>query len=525
MVGFFTFGGGIMREKRMRRVLVWFVLLALVMGQGTMAFAAKPVPVATSSLEITTGDLEYNIPENQVFSFSVDAAMKDGYSVVWSHESLDSELLQLIEVVKTEESTRKSATYFENAKFIFTPIDDDQPRTITFTIIASEDKDETINKDQISVTFNMTPVITEVNTPPVAVDDYVEGIVGTELLIEPLLNDSDPDGDDISLFSVISPDGTSVTVVGNIISFTPLEAGTVTLQYFIKDELIKDDDEAISNQGKITVLVTEAKVEVTFVYLALGDSIPAGYSAEKSFPKTIDSYTDKIFNTLVNQYDNVEYYDTSVSGLNIYNVYDQVMNYSDIRSYIASADLITLCIGANDIMDAAPEITLGRDFYNIDWTIADTGLDNIYEYWDNIINEIYILNSDVELVVMNMYNPFRISDLKTNATSHEVYGSETMHFLVDKYFYSVEDLNPSKNDGIDYGLNYIIENPDLVYENFSHQYKIVNVYDYFEANDPTKSKFIAFYNNYWWFIEIKDPHPTLLGQTVLYDLHAATMGW
>jgi lysophospholipase L1-like esterase len=523
MVGFFTFGGGIMREKRMRRILIWVVLLALVLGQGNMTFAAKPNP--TSSLDITTGDLEYTIPEDQAFLFSVDATMKDGYSVVWSHEPLDSELLQLIEVVKTEKSTRKSTTYFENAKFIFTPIDDDQPRTITFTIIASEDKDGTINKDQISVTFHMTPVTTEINTPPVAEDDYVEGIVGTELLIEPLRNDSDPDGDNISLFSVISPDGTSVTVVGNIISFTPLEAGTVTLQYFIKD-----DDEAISNQGEISVVVTEAEVEMTFVYLALGDSIPAGYSAEKSLPKTIDSYTDKIFNTLVNRYDNVEYYDTSVSGLNISDVYDQVKNYSNIRGYIASANLITLCIGANDIMDAAPESTFGRDFYNIDWNIADSGLNNIYDYWDDIINEIYFLNSDVELVVMNMYNPYTISDSKLNATGHEVYGREKMHFLVDKYFYSVEDLNPSKNDGIDYGLNYIIENPDLVYENFTHQYKIVNVYDNFESNDPTKSRFIAFYENYyllWGFypIQIKDPHPTLLGQTKLYELHSATMGW
>lgn len=526
-----------MRDKCMKKVFVWVLLFVLIMGQGNMAFAApaskpgKPAPQPTSSLDITTINLKYDIPEDQAFEFYVDASMMQNYSVIWGPDPSDDGLLDFADVEKSQKATKKTVTYYEKARFIFTPIDIEKLMTVTYTISASEAVNGTINKDQITVTFNVTPVNSETNAPPKAMSDEAKGKLGSELLIQPLLNDTDPDGDVITLVSVKDEYGTVIPFDGSDIRFTPTVTGTIILYYVISDG--KDTAE-----GTITVIVTGG----TFVYVALGDSIPAGYSAEKSLPKIIESYTDKINNTLVNQYDNVEYYDAAISGLNIYHenelsLYDQIMSHSDIRGYITSANLITLCIGANDIMDAAPTITTGRDFYNIDWAKADSGLDNIFEYWDDIINEIFILNSDVELVVMNMYNPYSFSDSKSNIISHEVYGSETMHFLVEKYFYSIEDLNPSKNDGIDYGLNYIIENPDKVYENFTHEYKVVNVYDYFEVNDPTKSTLIAFYSNYVWVdilifgfpfpvrVLVQDPHPTLLGQTVLYDLHATTMGW
>ncbi|GAA4831900.1 Ig-like domain-containing protein [Luteimicrobium xylanilyticum] len=75
------------------------------------------------------------------------------------------------------------------------------------------------------------------NQPPVAVDDTVTVRPGRAVSVAPLTNDSDPDGDRISLVSSLqTQDGLKATTDGNLVGFTaPQKQGTTTIFYTVED--------------------------------------------------------------------------------------------------------------------------------------------------------------------------------------------------------------------------------------------------------------------------------------------------
>lgn len=88
------------------------------------------------------------------------------------------------------------------------------------------------------VEFSATGIVgTGENTPPVAVDNTAETISGGTVLIPVLANDSDPDGDPLSIESVTTPTVGSAVVQGNLIAYTaPAEfTGVATFSYTISD--------------------------------------------------------------------------------------------------------------------------------------------------------------------------------------------------------------------------------------------------------------------------------------------------
>jgi hypothetical protein len=83
----------------------------------------------------------------------------------------------------------------------------------------------------------MTVTAQPVNRAPVAVDDAAH-TRRTAILIPVLANDSDPDGDAISLAAVMTPTAGSASIQGSQILFTPPSAwpmGGVTINYTISD--------------------------------------------------------------------------------------------------------------------------------------------------------------------------------------------------------------------------------------------------------------------------------------------------
>lgn len=76
------------------------------------------------------------------------------------------------------------------------------------------------------------------NQSPVAVDDVVEVRPGRQVRLQPLLNDSDPDGDAIFLDAdtILLPQAVDVEVDGNeLVLVTPSDEGTLTLSYRLVD--------------------------------------------------------------------------------------------------------------------------------------------------------------------------------------------------------------------------------------------------------------------------------------------------
>ncbi|MDW7663036.1 MAG: Ig-like domain-containing protein [Bacillota bacterium] len=514
-----------MREKRMRRVLVWFLLLALVLGQGNMAFAAKPVrptPEPSSTLDITTGDLTLTVQEDQVINFTVNASTKEEYAIIWGTTTSDYGLLSLTgKTSPIAKPGKKVTAYLQDATFLFEPSDVDSDQTTVFTITAVKPNDS-INKDQIKVTIIVTPVEIQMNTPPVAVDDQAEGVKGELLLIEPLLNDFDKDGDTITLVSAELVEGSlteGINIEGKNIEITPDKPGVIILHYVISDG-------KTTSQGTITIIVA-------FVYLALGDSIPAGVSYE--YNRTggiIESYTDKMYISLGNQYTNVVYHDKTISGMNIYleidrnptnelTLYDQVMNDEVTQNYINSADLITLCIGANDIMDAARreivDLLLFKftyiDFYDINWDTADNGRATFEKYWPLIIDKIKSINPDVKLMVMTIYNPYNLHDNGTYNVGDGQDPALRIHDQVDFYLSGTSETSR--------GINTIIRDYEFD-NNYIMNYKVVDVYSYFEDYyEDAKGAVTGFYGLppiLQWY-PINDPHPDMTGQNEIYNLH------
>src|SRR5690606_29955774 len=80
--------------------------------------------------------------------------------------------------------------------------------------------------------------IGDLNRAPVANDDLASTVAGTAVVIAPLANDSDPDGDSLSLIGTPSSADGSVTLLGDgRIEFTPNAAflGTARIDYEISD--------------------------------------------------------------------------------------------------------------------------------------------------------------------------------------------------------------------------------------------------------------------------------------------------
>src|SRR5205814_2761404 len=100
--------------------------------------------------------------------------------------------------------------------------------TITYTI-----SDGNGGSTSATVTVTVIPA----NDPPVAVDDSASTPEDVPVTIDPLANDSDPDGDPLTITDASTTNGTVVIVGGTNLLFSPTTNynGTTTIPYTISD--------------------------------------------------------------------------------------------------------------------------------------------------------------------------------------------------------------------------------------------------------------------------------------------------
>ena len=118
--------------------------------------------------------------------------------------------------------------------------------TITYTI-----HDADGNTDSATVTVTVNPV----NDAPVAVDDTGATLVGVPVTLNVISNDTDVDGDPLSLLGVpVSDDGTVVDNGDGTITFTPNDGftGTALITYTVTD------GNGGTDEGEVAVTVSEA---------------------------------------------------------------------------------------------------------------------------------------------------------------------------------------------------------------------------------------------------------------------------
>jgi lysophospholipase L1-like esterase len=350
--------------------------------------------------------------------------------------------------------------------------------TDSFTVTASDTK--TTTTTTVSVT------VAPVNDAPVAANDTATGKAGTTVRVYALANDTDVDTG-AALLSILyygPVSGLSITKGTDYFDVTASTKGVYTFQY------TATDGAAESNLATVTITFSG-----DLVYVALGDSIPDGYyytSLWNYLAGGTDSYSyiEQFRDTLGILPAN--FHDESVSGYNTIDVVNQLAN-TTIREAIAQADVITLCIGANEIMDAAPRTISGLDKYNVDWAQADLGRDAFEANWITIIDGIETLNPDVTLIVMTVYNPYRTT--------------ETLYPTADAYFESTT--------AGDLGLNTIIRNTETLYDaqlDDAFDYRVADVYSAFNAS-ADKDSLTGFYSSFC------DPHPNQAGQNLIFATH------
>ncbi|BDD08968.1 hypothetical protein FUAX_14000 [Fulvitalea axinellae] len=203
------------------------------------------------------------------------------------------------------------------------------PTTTTYTVTVT-DKYGCQATDQVTVT-RMGP-------GPIANDDEAEGAYNTELEIEVLANDTDPDGnlDPSSLTITQEPASGKAEVLGGMVLFTPQNGfeGEMKLKYQICDEDNQCDD------ATVTVTVLKREVEIPDALTPNNDG-----KNDMFVIKNADFFTDSkltVLNTRGNRVYEKEGYTNDWDGEGNVGLYDSrplpqgtyyyVFDYGDGRS-------------------------------------------------------------------------------------------------------------------------------------------------------------------------------------------------
>jgi len=473
---------------------------ATIDNDGNLSYTSTTTGNDSFTVMVTDGELSdtqivyVTVTEKNTAPVFVD---KDGYSVESYDLSLEEDASIILNTF-VEDQLGDTFNYDvsvnpangtvidnEDGTFIYEPTENYNGEDSFYVTVQDEGGLE--NEIRVNV------IISAVNDEPeMEIIGTVETTVNSTLVFA--IDSWDVDGDSIT-YGISANPYASIDEFGNF-DFTTDSVGIYTV-----DITVTSGTDVITQT--ITIIVTEDQL----IYVALGDSIPSGVSGS-GFVGT--DYTERISGLLGTE-ENETYVNRSVSGFNAVDVYD-ILNgrYSveynetgmlhDVESWVTNADVITLCVGANDIMDAAPRTGFfgSLDKYDIQWPIADTGRSNFETYWHQIINRIEELNPDVTLITMTIYNPYRTTD--------------SYYKLVDPYFTSADDSK--------YGLNYIIKETENLYSQElepDFDYRFVDIYTEFN-NHLNKDSLTGFYNKIFG-IDVCDPHPNQNGHDFIYLKH------
>lgn len=174
--------------------------------------------------------------------------------------------------------------------------------------------------------------------------------------------------------------------------------------------------------GRNTLATSETKD--TLSYISLGDSICAGtYLTEDGSEVYENNYTKLFSNHLkTNIYDTISTLNYGKDGDNTSNFYSKITGLDasgnpldgdalalslEIQEQIQNADLITISMGANDILGPASGNFLNMLVYGTDITPElDVGLNAFKTNFPKIIERLKTLNPNAKYIFTNIYNPY-----------------------------------------------------------------------------------------------------------------------
>lgn len=212
-----------------------------------------------------------------------------------------------------------------------------------------------------------------------------------------------------------------------------------------------------------------------YQYTALGDSIAVGIGATNNY-----GYVNYFKDFLETLYPRVNLTDKAAVGLTSSLLLKQLKENDSTKESVKKADLITISIGGNNLLECTVNGTLNE-------TCAANGVLAFIKDWPQIMDEIRnSIGSNARILVMTVYNPL------TGATP----------------------LDYDKLENYIQQINYVISS--IAYRSMYH-YRVVDVHDEFQGLFPDGSWKVCTWTH------ICDPtpdvHPTNSGHIEIARLH------
>lgn len=310
--------------------------------------------------------------------------------------------------------------------------------------------------------------------------------------------------------NLIPPSGIKVTSTVSQSSpqkFSGLVAGTYTIEEVdptaqgytklsITPSTVTVGGKTLNYAVKITnkKLGTQPPPATTLHYVALGDSIATGSWAGGD----ADSYAEQYYRYLVGEYPTktVTWKQLAHDGDTSTVLRGKLDTDPTFAAEIAKADIITISIGGNNIMDAA----IDSLFASINNAEAEAGTVAFLADYDQILTKVRQLNTSggksARILAATLYNPYN------NKTTYFA-NDPALHQEAEGYIERINAEIRTAND-----INY----------------SVVEVHDYFKTNYANlgaagNMKDVVHLYDLWFFMTRYDPHPNPNGHGVILKLH------
>ncbi|MDF4884828.1 tandem-95 repeat protein, partial [Vibrio parahaemolyticus] len=266
-----------------------------------------------------------------------------------------------------------------DGKLVFTPAENfNGEATITYIVTDGDLTDEA----------NMTVTVTPVNDSPVAVDDTVSTQEDTAVTIDVLTNDTDVDGDKLSIESASVPkeQGTVEVVDGKLV-FTPTENfnGDAEITYTVTDGQLTDE-------AKVTVTVNQVNdapiIKVDAVESITEDAVSTDTVVATLTVRDTDTPEDQLTVSLENNSngyfvlvgDEVKLTQAGVDAVN-----NDELNLKDLTISASVSD------GVNPTANDSDSLVVNRvnDAPTVENAIADQVLSEDFDAYTIDLNEVF----------------------------------------------------------------------------------------------------------------------------------------
>jgi lysophospholipase L1-like esterase len=238
----------------------------------------------------------------------------------------------------------------------------------------------------------------------------------------------------------------------------------------------------------------------SLVYTAIGDAIALGVGGEyNSVSDPLKGYDDYLVENLKDKYPQDDIILHNVAGRRdtSSDLLNKLMYDETVISAVANADIITVSVGANNlILPVWPifeqifsgVISPEEGVYEIFGKTAEfqAGVNQFKQDWPKIVEQLKVLSPNAQIFATTMYNPFTLDN--------------PLYNLADAY---INQINAEIQD-----------------KSFQHDYKVADVYsDFYKYESKAYKK--GYDKNYTPLIHQDLPdvvHPTPLGYQRICDL-------